>query len=362
MTTPLTIAATGAVTPVGLTAAQTCAAIRARITGFGEVMVAPPPAEPVIAAKVPAPRRATDSPFDWLSNLAARAIRECLDGSNYPLSATTLLLGLPDRYRQHAAMSRGPHALMHAIEARLRGSFHSSSAAIQEGHAAAIHAVGLARSLLETGTVNQCLVGGVDSLVNAADVQRLSAAGRLHEDGNPQGIIPGEAAAFLLLVRASDRGSALAQVVGAGSAREADTANSERYAVGRGLRSALTATVRDAGCDEARIDLRVSDMNGERYYAWDSMIAFTQFYRTRRESLPVWYPASSTGDTGAAAGAMNMLVAANAVRRGFAPGALVMCESSSDEGLRAACLLAPTSGARQSPFLTADGEWQDLRA
>jgi 3-oxoacyl-[acyl-carrier-protein] synthase-1 len=356
VTTPLTVAATGAVTPVGLNAAQSCAAIRARITGFSEVMVVPPPLDPVIAAKVPAPRRAKDSPFDWLANLATRAIRECLHGSDVPLRTTAVLMALPDRYREHAALTRGPHALMHAVETRLRGSFHSSSVAIPEGHAGAVHAIGLARSLLDTDTVSHCLVGGVDSLVNAADVQRLSAAGRLHEAGNPQGLIPGEGAAFLLLARGRASRSSLAQVVGAGSAMEADTANGERYAVGRGLRGALTAAVREAACVESRIGLRVSDMNGERYYAWDSMIAFTQFYRTRRDSLPVWYPASSIGDTGAAAGAMSMIVAVNAINRGFAPGGLVMCESSSDEGLRAACLVAAMPGSHQPPFVAGEDD------
>jgi hypothetical protein len=159
-------------------------------------MVVPPPLDPVIAAKVPAPRRAKDSPFDWLANLATRAIRECLHGSDVPLRTTAVLMALPDRYREHAALTRGPHALMHAVETRLRGSFHSSSVAIPEGHAGAVHAIGLARSLLDTDTVSHCLVGGVDSLVNAADVQRLSAAGRLHEAGNPQGLIPGEGAGY----------------------------------------------------------------------------------------------------------------------------------------------------------------------
>jgi 3-oxoacyl-[acyl-carrier-protein] synthase-1 len=87
-------------------------------------------------------------------------------------------------------------------------------------------------------------------------------------------------------------------------------------------------------------------MNGERYYAWDSMLAFTQFYRTRREHLPVWYPAASVGDLGAAAGALNVIVAANAIARGFAPGPYVICESSSDEGLRAACVIAQAPGRR----------------
>ena len=35
------------------------------------------------------------------------------------------------------------------------------------------------------------------------------------------------------------------------------------------------------------------------------------------------------------------MMAAIAMEKGYAPGALAMCEASSDEGLRAGCLVGP---------------------
>ena len=225
---------------------------------------------------------------------------------------------------------------------------------IEHGHAGVFSAIAVARRLLEQRSVNHCLVGGVDSLVNPADAERLSAAGRLHDTDNPQGAIPGEGAAFWLLAANDARGSAIAQLAGVGIAQEADHALGERFAVGNGLRSALTAAINDAACEESQIDFRISDMNGERYHAWDSNLAAMRFYRTRREHFPVWYPAASTGDLGAAAGALDVVVAANAIARGFAPGPIAMCEGSSDDGLRAACVVVAAPGRPRPPFVAAE--------
>jgi 3-oxoacyl-[acyl-carrier-protein] synthase-1 len=349
MMPPVIITGMGAVTAVGLTAPQTCAAIRARIAGFRQLGLIAPPHAPVVSAAIPAHLHLKATPQAWLANMAVRAIRECLDGHEIDYGNTALLLAFPDAYREHDG-TRNARELFTAIQNRLRASFHPASAAFEEGRAGAFTAVSVARRLLQQETVEQCIVGGVDSLVNNSDALRLAAAGRLHEPGNPQGTIPGEGAACLLLTARTSRRAGIAQIFGCGLDHEPDTAVGERYAVGQGLRAALTAAVRDAQCQENEIEFRVSDMNGERYYAWDSTLGSSRFYRTRREQFTVWYPASCAGDTGAAAGALDMVVAANAIARGFAPGPLGMCEGGSDEGTRGACVVGCAPGSPLPPF------------
>ena len=345
---PVTLIGTGAVTAVGLTASQSCAAIRAGLSAFSEVMLFAPPREPVLGASVPARAHLKSPPARWLGSMAARAIREAIGDRELDLSRTALFLALADAYRQHAAVEGDPSAVLRAIQRRFQSTFHSSSMIIQRGRAGAFEALAAARVLLERGVVTHCLVGGVDSLVNGADAQRLSTAGRLHDFDNPQGTIPGEGAAFWLL--ASEREAGVAQLLGVGLDQEVDSALGERYAVGQGLRSALTAAARNADCDETLVNFRVSDMNGERYHAWDSTLGASRFYRAPRPELPVWYPASCTGDIGAAAGALSVIFAANAITRGYASGPIAMCEASSDDGLRAACLVAPVPGSPLPPF------------
>jgi 3-oxoacyl-[acyl-carrier-protein] synthase-1 len=347
------IARCAAVSAVGLTAAQTCAAFRANLSGFGDALHVLGREQPIVGAEVPAEPRLRRSAAGWLVSLALRALRECLGGIRRgELSRTAMILSVPDPYRNHPATAAGTGAdLQDEIERRLDARFSLRSQTIGDGHGAAIRGLLLARELFNDADIEQCVVGGVDSLLNAADVNRLIAADRLHDEHHAQGVIPGEGAAFVLLTRRprSD-GASLAQIRGVATASEADTVLGSRRSNGVGLRAALEAALRDARQTESAVSFRVSDMNGERYRAWESLMSATRFYRSRRERLPVWYPAASLGDTGAASAAMGLVAAAWGISRGYAPGPFCMCEASSDEGLRAACVLSPAPGAPQPPF------------
>lgn len=357
MNASILIIGTGAVTAVGLTAPQTCAAMRARISGFSDVIFLPPPSEPVIGAKVPAGRALKKNPSEWLVNLAARAIRECIERIPLNNGRCALLITLPESYRQHPAITGlAGKNFLRAVEARLQTRFHQSSTTLEDGNAGVIKGIALARNLLASD-VDYCVVGGVDSLLNRGDIDRLNLASRLHDEKNPQGVIPGEAAGFILLSRNTGNSvaSPLAQILGLGIGMEQDTVLGERYSTGVGLRKALEMVIKDSGCEERQVSFRVSDMNGERYRAWESLICSTRFYRTRRERLPVWYPACSIGDVGAAAGALTIIAAVVGIVRGYAPGPIGMCEASSDQGLRAACVLAPAPGMPIPPFRSIEG-------
>jgi 3-oxoacyl-[acyl-carrier-protein] synthase-1 len=114
---------------------------------------------------------------------------------------------------------------------------------------------------------------------------------------------------------------------------------SDGHPTGDGLRRALQAALLDGEISERDIVFRVSDLNGEQYRGIESMLAASRVYRTHRDDIPVWLPAASVGETGAAAGAFLILLAALGLSQGHAPGPLLMCEASSDSGLRAGCVI-----------------------
>lgn len=345
MTVSPLIVGLGAVTSVGLTAPQTCAAIRAGISGFRDAVWTVPLEEPQVGAQVPARLSLKFPCLHWLINLATRAIQECLEDENPNPADTALLIAVPEPFRGHPALSyTSEQSLLDTIKRRLERHFHPASAVLREGHAAALRALAIARELLTRGTVRYCIVGGVDSLINKVDVKRLGVVHRLQGPENPQGMVPGEGAAFILLTLPgrSLMYRPLGQVLGVGSAMEKDTVLGKRYSVGKGLRQALEEAAKDAACSEAIINFVVSDMNGERYRAWESLICHTRFYRTRRDHLNIYYPAASVGDIGAASGALIVIAATMGLARGYAPGQIAMCEGSSEEGLRAACLVGPS--------------------
>jgi 3-oxoacyl-[acyl-carrier-protein] synthase-1 len=356
----LEIVSCGAVTPVGLNSLQTAAAIRARIAGFQETIPLTPPQEPLLGARVPAHAALRQTPATWLGNMATRAIREAMQ---HPAAAgrIALILTPPETVRSHPAFKDGrSDDLLKHIESAAGRRF-DERYITAEGGAGIVSGLATARSLLNRSDFDACLVGGVDSLLNPGDIQRLRTAGRIVEPDLPQGLIPGEGAAFLLVTSAGRWPGAFASVCGASFAQENDDVLSPRFSQGRGFAAALRSTLNDGGIPESSVSFRVSTVNGERYAVWESIFSSARFYRTRRERLVTWYTASSVGEMGAASGAIGILVAAMAICGGYAPGPYAMCESASETGLRGACLVGPAVRAPAPPFRPDEGAAQFVR-
>lgn len=342
MRRPLYVTGVGAVTPAGLSARQTLAAIRASLSAFEEITLADPFGAVQIVARIPTHTRVRRTDGEWLVNMAARAIGEAFRTGTRPSEATAILLTPPESFREHPAYRDiSPPNFLAAVIKATGHRFHAASRAIDGGAAACIGLLERALELMEQQGVEQVLLGGVDSLVNDIDLARLGHAGRLKGDENAQGLVPGEAAAFVRLTREPEgKASEHVAVHGVGLAQEPDSVLSERYSQGRALLSALRDAVTGPGPSEPDIDFVISNSNGERYSGWEQLIARPRFYRTRCEKLTAAYPAMTIGDIGAAGGALVLMLAADSILNGYAPGPTVACEIASENGLRAAAVMA----------------------
>lgn len=350
--TPLTVLGVGAVTAIGLTAAQTCAAFRARLSGYSACIPVPPPGEPLSGARVPAAVALQGTPAEWFANLLSRALEEALTTTPEGTRCATFLC-LPEASRAHPAMlAAGADRIVRRAASVLGTRAASAINVLRDGHASGYRALEQAGRLLDTAKADRVVIAGVDSLLGATDIARLAETGRLQQPGTPQGLVPGEGAACIVIARSPTTipGANWIEFAGVGVADEPDSILTDRYANGAGLKSALAPALAAAGASEAAIALRVTDMNGERYRGWESAMLAARFYRTRRESLPQWHPASCTGDVGAAAAILGWIVAATALARGYAPGALVACEGTSESTLRGACIIRNAAGTPASPF------------
>ncbi|MES2548495.1 MAG: hypothetical protein V4630_02235 [Pseudomonadota bacterium] len=354
LTLPLFITGAGAVTAAGLTAPQTCAAIRAGVTGFSMETLSDPFGAEQTVARIPANWRLKRDAGQWLVNLAARAIREAVQDAKEAdpvrMERTALFLTPPESHRSHPAYEHvAPPALLDAIFAACEMSFHPSSRAVDGGAAAGLGLLAQASALLAQGAVDRVILAGVDSLVNPSDLARLMAANRLAGGGNSQGLIPGEgAAAVVLSPRVAGEQRPTCAILSVASAREENSVLSEGFSQGRAMLSALREASRKGEADgEPFVDFVLSNGNGERYAAWESMITRARFYRTRRDRTPAAMPAMSAGETGSASAALALVVARDAFAHGYAPGRVAMAEIASDEGLRSAAMLRTTAAAAQ---------------
>jgi 3-oxoacyl-[acyl-carrier-protein] synthase-1 len=360
MTTGLALVGCGAVTPVGLSAASTCAAVRAHISAYAESNLyhesfidAPIPSfiDPpgpilhrIIHARVPtlAAEAQTDE-FSRLVKLAASAVSECLQRSDSDPEGTGLILGLRERHREHPDLSGREREWHGAIESELGIRFHRASHTLAAGHTSVFQGLVSARQLLTERSVTTCIVAGIDSYLNVYDLERLVRTYRILGPTASRGFVPGEGVACVAvrLAQGAKTREANACILGIGLDAEDSnsTVLSDGHATGRGLERALERAVIDAQMPESSIELRISDLNGEMYRTDESLLAAARFYKTYRAHLEIWHPAECVGDMGAASGAMSLILGWAALSGGYAPGPVAMCESSSDAGRRAGCLI-----------------------
>lgn len=333
---PLHVVGAGAVTAAGLTLRQCAASFVAGVDGFAETMAPDVFGAVQIVARVPAHWRLRPDPAAWLLNLAARAAAEAMAEAGAEPARTLLVCAPPSSERGHPCWEgTGPEAFRDALIDRLGDGFAPGSRLVDGGPAALLACLPEAARLL-AGRADWLLLLGVDSLVNATDIARLRAGGRLQGE-SAQGVVPGEGAGAVVL--AQGRGSGMA-VRSVGAAHEADTALGARQSQGRGMLAALSDACRTDGCAEHSVEFIVSNLNGERYQALEALLYRARFYRTHRDFIATAYPAASFGETGSASGAIALAMAAHAFSAGYAPGRVAMLEVASEGGLRAAACLA----------------------
>lgn len=200
--------------------------------------------------------------------------------------------------------------------------------------------VGVARAceVLQQGSADICLVGAADSLLDSVLLQSLLEAGRLKVPGVSSGIIPGEAAAFLVLERES-----MTRRRGVPARLRIDAVGLERDAPwtpqspvrGRGLTRAIQTVLEAVGRPE-EFGQVICDLNGERWRFLEWALIETRCLGKLPRGWQLWHPADCLGDVGTAFGPVAIGLAAQAFQRGYAPNPRILIASASESGERAA--------------------------
>src|SRR5579872_6094854 len=238
------VGATGMVCGAGLSAAAACAAMRAGISAFAELSFVDGNNEPIIGTRVP--ENAVG--LRRLVKLLARALADCLSQTpGLRTEATPLLVAVAEPNRPGGAAERADQ-LLKDLQALTGARFHPSlSRCFPQGHTGVFAALRFARDQVLAGAAPQCLVAGVDSYINGPALAWLESQQRLKTPKNSNGVIPGEAAAVVLVQReARVPVAAKLQVLGLGFAQENATILSEEPFIGLGLAAAARQALADA--------------------------------------------------------------------------------------------------------------------
>ncbi|HYO51761.1 hypothetical protein [Archangium sp.] len=336
----LQVTATGMVSSVGLSAAASCAAIRAGLSAFEALPYRDDMRKPIVGSPVPV------LPWDMgrqerLVDLLAMAVADVLhDVPADRLPRVPLLVAVAETDRPGGGADFSGE-LVSQVERRLERTFHPHlSRVLHGGSAAGFQTLRLAQELLGERRVSACLVCAVDSLLNAQTLLWLQQKQRLKTARNSDGIIPGEAAACVWVEdHPAPRRPVLVTVRGLGLAREPAPLLSEEPLRGVGLAQAARAALEEAGLHMQDMAVRLSDASGESYGFKEQTLALTRLLRVKRETMPLWLCAESIGEVGAAASLCQVVRAAQASLRGYEPGAHALCFASSVPGERAAAVL-----------------------
>jgi 3-oxoacyl-[acyl-carrier-protein] synthase-1 len=352
------IAGMGAVTPVGLSAPATCAALRAGVPRMimfeGWTDDGPDPNPELVGGRVPTERLLGLIEEEWpgherwnltlprphvliepdaarLLTLAPPAAEEAWDAAGRPAGRAGIYLGLDE--------GDSATAVADAVGDRLGKTF-DLVRADKLGRAAGLAALHRAARHLADGRVDVALVGGVDSQLRRAAIARQLERGTLHHDKNPAGVIPGEAAAFVVLQPAG-MARPLARLSGSAVAEE-PTAGSDSPNQGEGLTLAVRKARDRVRALEAWPRI-ICDLNGDRYRALEWTLVSVRALGDLPEgpaSGPEWLPAEWIGDAGAASGIVSVVWAATALRNGYARAERALVWGASDGPLRAAAILS----------------------
>jgi 3-oxoacyl-[acyl-carrier-protein] synthase-1 len=336
MTAAIDVLSVGMVTAVGLDAPSACAALRAGLDGFQETRFLGTGGEWLTGAPVPLPRQ-------WigekrLAHLAAGAICEAFDAVPEARGRTALVLCLAEEDRPGRPVRSG-QALLRAIAEIVETEQHARSRIVAHGRPSGHVALQQARRMIAGGEAPFVMIVGVDSYLTAGSVAHYLSAERLLTADNPNGFIPGEAAAAVLCGPA---GAGKFRLHGIGLAREeARIYNEEDLPLrGDGMASAYRLAFEETGIEMNRLGYRIADLIGEQYWFKQSALASLKLLRGRHDFQDLWSPAESLGNVGAAVVPLMLGMAFMAARKGYAAGDPVLVEASADSGACAAAVLS----------------------
>lgn len=369
----LSITGLGAMTPVGLSAAASCAALRAGVARLGPVASSQVDAEygelePVTGGRVPlewlngGPQVEEWPGFDrfdmvppgpeelFIEDGAPRLISLAVPAAHEAWLASGRTGAPPADWGLFLGLGEGEpeQEVAYAIAAGFPSWRPKVVEVVSGGRASALAALQGAATAISSGRLAGALVGGVDSLIRPTVYDRLSDAGLIKDmDDNPQGILPGEAGAFLTLEAAPVDGRAITHLLSAATANE-PTAGTDQPNQGQGLTTAIRSA-RAAAPQLKDRPLVICDLNGDHYRALEwglVLIRALGDLRWREGRAPedeFWHPADCLGDTGAASGLLDCVWAAESLRKGYAGAQHVLVWGASDNELRAAAILGAST-------------------
>lgn len=332
-TLSLRIEAAGLCCAVGYQLDAAECALRANMDHFQESDFLTQGGEPIRVARLPDNDR-------WGAQRIAQwiklAVHDCLQGvADFDASQVPLIVLCPtqDRPMVNDDWCRDTYRF---AEKAIGLQFDERSAILPGGRAGFAQALQLAHSWFSQSTLERVLLVGADSYIDSASINHYLSQGRLLVTGNRDGFLPGEAAAALLLTRGGK--AAGLHIDGVGVAQEAGRPDGSVPSRAQALGTAIRQACQQAGIEPSQLQFRMSDQNGEAFFAREAANALTRVMWGGGPQLPVLTTADCIGEVGAATGPVMLAYLSRLQARTDGPGPIGLVHLANDNGLRGAVI------------------------
>ncbi|HEY8927095.1 MAG TPA: hypothetical protein VIU64_22085 [Polyangia bacterium] len=386
----LAITGVGMASSLSLDVISSCAAARAGLSRTRDLDLVAFDADAMVSVplKGHVAARGLTLGFEGLgrwSQLAEAGLRDLLSYAGleaHHAARTGLVMNLPGSTYEDAARSgdlsdiadAGLRAQLEAdgddeqaaARAQVERSFLSTLPALQEfaaaptarviqfgGAASFVAALEAARQWLGARVVDRCIVGGIDSKVDAAALAPFHQLGLARTPSNPVGCFPGEAAAFVLLERpeiARARGARIeATLSAAASANETGSRFHRRPpAPSQAMARAVAQCLTEGSCAAGEVQLSIVNHNGEQLRAQEVGATWARLSMggVRLEGQQ-WFTGQAFGEIGAASGPAAIAMAVRGLARGYARSRRVLVMLFDDDEARGAVLVDAASPAAE---------------
>ena len=319
---PLAILGVGLVSGLGLTAAESCAAIRCGINNFRETRFIGSTGDSLIgsAVELEEPWRGITK----LAKMAARAVRECFDATlELDAGQIPVLLCIAEEQRP-GRFNNLDRTLLEEVERELGIPLHPNSRVVPHGRVGGAVALLQARQMLCEGRCARVIIAGADTFLAGATLAAYDQADRLLTPDNSNGFIPGEAGGAVLLGTSEEGGKSPLLCRGLGFAREPAPLRSGKPLQAEGLVQAIRAAFAETELTLKDCDRRIADVNGEQYRFKEAALAITRLLRDRKKLFTLWHPADCIGEVGAATLPAMLAMLFYGARKDYLPGSLFL--------------------------------------
>lgn len=337
---PLRIVASGICCAVGYHAEAASCALRAGMDNFAESEFVASDGSPLRVAKL------LDEDSWGPQRLAVwgrYAISECLEQIPQQEHASTPWLLL------HAATEQpGNHqqpfpetAMLRLLTDQLEMPLPQHSRLISGGRAGIAHVLEVAQQLLLSRQAKKVIVAGLDSYLSAPIISHYLQQERLLVPGNSDGFIPGEAAAAVVveLSEAITSNDLQAHICGVGYGQEPGRPDGSVPSRAQGLSHAIREAMQHAGIDANALEFRISDQNGEAFFAREAANAITRIAQVGGTIPQVLTTADCIGEVGAATGPLMLAWLHRWLPHPDGPGRCGLIHLANDDGGRAAAII-----------------------